>query len=290
MKTSRREIGAVLDNQGGVIARRQHPDLATAIAWLHRRGELVSVLPGVYAEPSAAGERTVRLRAAMLWAPDAVLTGRVAASVSFWPGIRFDRITLASWRHRAAPHGFSVCRRSIPADLIEERSGVRFTSPALTALDLCDELGGDGIDTALRTRAATLDGMRAAMNRTTGRAGNHHRRELLLDSRDEPWSAAERVIHRLLRAAGITGWKANLAVPTLGSVYYLDVGFERQLLAVEIDGRLHETDRGIFESDRWRQNQLVLQGWRVLRFTWSMLTQHPELVIQAIRQALALKK
>jgi very-short-patch-repair endonuclease len=171
-----------------------------------------------------------------------------------------------------------------------ERRGVRFTSPALTALDLCDELGGDGIDTALRTRAATLNGMRAAIESTRGRAGNHHRRRLLLDSRDEPWSAAERLIHRLLRAAGITGWRANLAVPTLGSIYYLDVGFERQMLAVEIDGRLHETDRGTFESDRWRQNQLVLQGWRVLRFTWSMLTQHPELVIQAIRQALALKR
>lgn len=226
----------------------------------------------------------------MLWAPDAVLTGRVAASVSFWPGIRFDRITLASCRRLTASTGFSVSRRSIPADLIDERQGVRFTSPALTALDLCDELGGDGIDTALRTRAATLDGMRAVMNRTSGRPGNHHRRQLLLDSRDEPWSAAERVIHRLLRAAGISGWKANLAVPTLGSIYYVDVGFQRQLLAVEIDGRLHETDRGIFESDRWRQNQLVLQGWRVLRFTWSMLTQHPELVIQAIRSALALKK
>jgi len=143
MGNSRREIAAVLDNQGGVIARRQHPDLATAIAWLHRRGELVSVLPGVYAEPSVGGERAVRLRAAMLWAPEAVLTGRVAASVSFWPGIRYDRITLASCRHRTAPHGFSASRRSIPADLIAERQGVRFTSPALTALDLCDEVGGD---------------------------------------------------------------------------------------------------------------------------------------------------
>jgi hypothetical protein len=28
-------------------------------------------------------------------------------------------------------------------------------------------------------------------------------------------------------------------------------------LAIETDGRLHETDANLFESDRWRQNALV---------------------------------
>ena len=51
-----------------------------------------------------------------------------------------------------------------------------------------------------------------AMELTAARAGNQTRRQLLLDSRDEPWSEAERLFHRLLREAGITGWKANQPV------------------------------------------------------------------------------
>jgi very-short-patch-repair endonuclease len=62
-----------------------------------------------------------------------------------------------------------------------------------------------------------------------------------------------------------------------------------QRVALEIDGRLHETDRGLFESDRWRQNHLVLDGWLVLRCTWSMLTQHPDLVVQTVQRALDLR-
>ena len=38
-------------------------------------------------------------------------------------------------------------------------------------------------------------------------------------------------------------------------------------LIIEIDGREFHTDPEVFESDRSRQNLLVLDGWRVLRFT-----------------------
>jgi very-short-patch-repair endonuclease len=55
---------------------------------------------------------------------------------------------------------------------------------------------------------------------------------------------------------------------------------------VEIDGLLHHSSETAFESDRRRQNALVLDGWRVLRFTWAMLTDRPEDVIAAVRNAL----
>ena len=50
---------------------------------------------------------------------------------------------------------------------------------------------------------------------------------------------------------------------------------------------MHETDEDLFESDRWRQNALVLEGWMVLRFTWTMITQDPDYVIETTRAALA---
>ena len=167
-----------------------------------------------------------------------------------------------------------------------ERDGLRVTSPDLTALDLCDQLGGDAIDQVLRTRTGTLDRLHEALRLSGYRAGNVDRRGLLLDSRDEPWSAAERLCHRLLRAARITGWRANLPVDLRGERYYLDVGFAALRLVVEIDGRLHQTDPELFESDRWRQNVLVLEGWTVLRFTWRMLEDHADQVVAMIEEAI----
>jgi hypothetical protein len=42
-----------------------------------------------------------------------------------------------------------------------------------------------------------------------------------------------------------------------GCLYYIDIAFPHLKLAIEIDGRLHEEDEDLFESDRWRQNALV---------------------------------
>lgn len=113
------------------------------------------------------------------------------------------------------------------------------------------------------------------------------RQRLLLDSRDAPWSAAERLAHRVMRAAGIGGWRSNFHVLHAGRDYYIDIAFPGLRLAVEIDGRLHETDPSIFENDRYRQNALVVQGWTVLRFTYSMLVEDPDYVVRTIRRALA---
>jgi hypothetical protein len=76
----------------------------------------------------------------------------------------------------------------------------------------------------------------------------------LLDSKDEPWSAAERKFHRLLRDAGITAWKANQLVVLGGSLFFLDVVSRGVRLAAELDGRLYHSGSEVFETDRWRQN------------------------------------
>ena len=124
------------------------------------------------------------------------------------------------------------------------------------------------------------------MELTAAQVGNPTKRYLLLDSRDEPWSAAERKFHRLLRDAGITGWKANRPVVLDDFTCYVDVLFRNLKLAIEIDGRLFHTGADIFETDRSRQNQLVLDGWCVLRFTWTMIEERPETVLAMVREAI----
>jgi very-short-patch-repair endonuclease len=270
----------------GVVARREHPKLASSIDWLVRTGGLRAVLPGVYARPEMCDSIDTRVRALMRWDRDAILVRAGAAWVSFWPEIRISRIS-CSLRHQRRPRlGYEFTRQQIPLELVVSRSGLRFTSPALTALDLCATVGGDGIDQALRTRATTLGQLQRAMELTAGRVDNPIRRRLLLESRAEPWSKAERLFHRLLRDAGITGWHANQPVALSDSTCYVDVVFRHLRLVIEIDGRLYHTGAEAFEADRWRQNLLVLDGWWVLRFTWAMIEERPGEVIAMVRRAI----
>jgi very-short-patch-repair endonuclease len=271
----------------GLVVRRHHPELACAIDYGIRRGELAAVLPGVYAVPSMAVLPLTRMRAVCLRHPNAVLLTEAAARLSYWPQVSLSTIQVAVPSPLTRQRGFAFTRRRIPPELVHEHDGLRFTCPALTAIDLSTFSCTDGIDRALRKRAATLPMMYEALARTNNRIGNPERLRLLLDSRDLPWSAAERLGHNIFRRAGIRGWQANLGVFLESQWYYIDIAFRRIKVAVEIDGRLHEDDEDLFESDRWRQNALVRDGWRVLRFTWDMLREHPEAVVTAVRAVIA---
>ena len=270
-----------------MVLRRDHPGLSGSFDRMLRRDELVAVLPGAYVRPGLEQRWDVRVAALARRHPDAVLVCGSAAHATYWPGLPVRLVECAVPRPCAPAPGYRFTERRVPPELVAEVDGLRVSVPALTAIELCTTAGGEAIDRALRTRTATLQGMWEALALTTKRPGNADRRSLLLDSRDEPWSEAERLCHRLLREAGIDRWKANRPVTADGRLFYLDIVFREAMLVLEIDGRLHELDEDVFENDRHRQNALVLDGWHVLRFTWRMLVDQPDLVIASVRSALA---
>jgi hypothetical protein len=117
--------------------------------------KLVPVLPGVYASPEVARSVEVLMRAVSLRHPDAVVLGAAAARASFWPEAPISAIEVAAPTRLASRPGYTFSRRHIPPDLVVERAGLRFTAPALTAIDLATFECADALDIALRTRAAT---------------------------------------------------------------------------------------------------------------------------------------
>lgn len=249
-------------------------------------GLVVRLLPGVYVVAQAADHLEARAYAVKRWQPDAVITGRAAARLTFWPTLPVTSIDVARRAHPPRSAGYRFSQRVIAPAFVRDAGAYRVTAPALTAVELVNELGGDVIDTCLRSRAARLEDLWAAVVAHPKRTGNSDRRRVLLDSRDQPWSAAERLAHRLLHDAHITGWCSNFRIVVQGAAYFIDIAFPAERLAVEIDGRLHEDDPSVFENDRYRQNRLVAHGWTVLRFTWAMLVAHPDYVIATIRAAL----
>ena len=285
MRASSHDIEQLL-TRDGVVAAREHPELRAALNHQRRVGRLTTILPGVYAAAECRADRRIRMAAVPRWDPDAVLTHEAAAAVSFWPGIPLTTVRCQVANRRPPQDGFAFSRGALPPELITSQRGFRLTSSALTALDLCGSVGGEAIDHALRVRATTLELMQRALELTPGRWGNEVRRDLLLDSRDEPWSEAERQLHRLLRAARITGWTSNKPVRLRIGLVYPDVCLEAFRLVIEVDGREFHSDSETFESDRWRQNYLMLEGWFVLRLTWRMIADDPKEVIEMVREAM----
>ena len=102
---------------------------------------------------------------------------------------------------------------------------------------------------------------------------------------DEPWSEAERIAHALLRRAGIAAGRPPARRRPRDPLLRRH-RLRPQRLVLEIDGWEFHGSRAAFEQDRARQNDLVLAGWRVLRFTWAMLTEDPDAFVVAVLAAL----
>lgn len=138
------------------------------------------------------------------------------------------------------------------------------------------------MDAALQ-RDTRLPELWEAHLRNKGRYGSPAARRLLQAADDGARSEAERLLLRILRTDGLTGWVTNHPV----NGYRVDVAFLIEKVAIEVDGLAFHSDSDAFHNDRLRQNSIALQGWQVLRFTWLDLTEYPERVLATIRSAIS---
>jgi hypothetical protein len=171
-----------------------------------------------------------------------VLVGSTAARLTFWTDLADDTIQVAEPSRRMERDGWRAQRRRIHPDLVLDVADpvvARVSAPALTAVDLAAGTDGESIDRVLLSRQARLDDLWQALERCAHRRGVRASKRRLIESRAEPWSKAERILHRHLRAAGIRGWRANGEVWINDRQYFPDVGFFALKLAVEVDGRIH---------------------------------------------------
>ncbi|OYO10049.1 hypothetical protein CGZ98_13190 [Enemella evansiae] len=284
----RAQVQQLLADHGGVITLRDAGGLREAVRWLVRAGDLVPLLPGCYAAAGLADEPLIRAVAMRRYAPDAVLIGRSAAMFTGWPELAPTMLTVAAPRRRVPSRhpGYVWTRRPIDPEWVQQSGGISCTNQFLTAVDLIPELGGQPVDDVLRRHrengAWALGQLWRAFHAHPNRPGNTVRRQILDDSRDRPWSEAERLAHRLLREAGLDGFRTNFPVSVDGSLFYLDVAFPELKLAIEINGFERHGQRQVFEDDHPRRNSVTLDGWLVLEFTWRMITEHPDLFVATV--------
>ena len=279
----------LLEAGDGVVWVPDWPGRAGALARLAKTGRLVRLKRGLYVAPGAERQIETLVRAVQKAHPDAIFTGAVAAWLHGWTDITVHEVTAIHTGESAAFGMVRLTRGKLADSVWTEVNGVRILTPAMTALDLVPQVGADLIDDLMRRSRRprqTMSELAAALAATPGRIGNQLRHRLIARTTTRPFSAAERLLHDLLDLAGLTGWIANQPHRIRGKTVLPDIVFEAARLIIEVDGRAFHDRDPQFESDRRRQNQLVLDGWRVLRYTWAQLTTIPEVVIAEIKEAL----
>ncbi len=280
----------IMARQHGVLTLAQARAGGMTLSAVKRRvnsGEWRRLTQGVYVLADRPRTAAVELRAAVYAAGQGAVA--YGPSAAWWHGLilrpsgrvwvtvpaarRLRRLTAVRVRHRDLD----------PADLVVVRD-LTVTALPLTVLEAAVELraGSMLMDRALRDGIG-LDTLRAAHERNAGRRGADPAARLLSVAADGGVAHAERLLVRLLRAAGIDGWWLRYGYLD----YDVDLAFPRERLAIEIVG--WEWSRGGerlgYETER--RDALLAGGWTVLRVTWHRLAWYSESALAEIVRSLA---
>ena len=183
------------------------------------------------------------------------------------------------------PKGIRVHEaRSLHPDEVTIVDGIPCTSWARTIVDCAGAATEREIDPMIERstilRTFDLNEMRRALIRARGKRGSRTIHSLLARfSEVAPTrSELERLLLDLTRSLDIPDPIVNGIVRG----YEVDFHWPDDKVIVEADGRAtHDTPHG-WERDRERDFELELNGWRVLRITWRMLTEQPQRVAQLL--------
>jgi very-short-patch-repair endonuclease len=278
----------LLRRHDGVITVCQAREIGLSQDAVERRvrsGHWRRCARGVYFVDDRPFTDAARIRAAVWSNGERAAASGLAAAwwielTKFAPDI--VEVTVPRVSNHVRRSGLRLRRRDLgPTDVTEYR-GLRVTTLPFTVVEAAVRRGGGQklMDQALQ-RHTHLSALWTAHLRNKGRHGSPAARRLLQAADDGARSEAERLLIRLLRAAGLTGWKANQAV----AGYEVDVLFRNAKVAVETDGFAFHSDAETFQRDRNKQNAIALSGYQVLRFTWLDLVEYPQRVIAEVKRA-----
>ena len=273
----------------------------------------------------SARSASIRLRSGR-WEPVDVSTYRLAGAPRPWearvlaPILAIGGRTMASHSSAAALHGLPGFGRGTPEISVSRRGdrrrsgvivhtstdlerctrvvvdGVPTTDVARTLLDIgrfvADQRLLRAIEWARRSDKADWSSLISTLahHARRGRPGIRRLRRVItanMDRAEVTDSDFELLVLTLLREAGLPAPVLHHRIYDDGRfVAEVDLAYPTRKIAIELDGPIH-LDPEVHERDLPRQNDLVLVGWTVLRFTYERFRTHPERVVAEIRAALA---
>ena len=228
--------------------------------------------------------------------PNAVASHETAAELHRVPFVPLGRAVVSVHSRTTYRYpGVEVHRtHDIADEQITEVRGLRCTTLARTVIDLaCVRSGGHIgriVDDLVAQERLVLDELVSVVSVVgrRGKPGTSVMREVL-DSRiggARSQSELERRGRALIAQAGLPEPIHEFPIPWVPHRRF-DDAFPGLRLAIEWDSRRYHGQLDAFDMDRSRDREAVINGWRVLRFTWTDVVERPSMVIDTIRSVVA---
>lgn len=290
-------IAQIAFEQHGVVTFKQlrAAGLGTgAINLRVRNGRLHRVHRGVFVVGHARLTREGRWLAAVLALGEGAVLSHVSAA-ALW-GIRhsssaYVHVTVPTAAGRSPRRGVIVHRSlTLAADDADGVQGIAVTSVSRTLLDLAGMLTPTRLERAversLALRLFDLRAVEAVLAANRRRRGAAALEQIVHTIHAEP-SLTRRELEALMLdlcdAHGIERPEVNVLVDGLE----VDFLWRAQRLIVETDGREDHETPVAFQRDRERDERLTVLGYRVVRFTYRRVVDHPAAVAATLRALLA---
>lgn len=226
--------------------------------------------PNVYLHKQLQPSLQQRIAAAWLWSGrQATIAGAAAAALHGAKWIDDDIVIELIHPNARAPQGVVTRRDVLLDDEVQALAGLSVTTPERTAFDI-------GRRGPVRLAVARLDALARATHLRVDDVGllaDRHRRarglrqlETALDLVDSgAESPRESYLRLLLIDAGLPRPQTQMPVVAADKTYYLDMGWQEYMVAVEYDGDQHRVDRWQYVHDIKRLETLERLGWLVIR-------------------------
>jgi very-short-patch-repair endonuclease len=261
-------------------------------------GRWIRVLPEVFLLAGGKMDDRAWMMAAYLWAGDGSAVSHTSAA-ALWGLNGFSErepyhLTTRSKEH--TPH--KRIRLHSCFDLsqleIEVIDSVGVTSVGKTLIDLAafgHPRFESAFDQCLRQRLVSIDQMWLMIDRPSSfrRRGVRRLRNVLTqrDPQSAPTqSEMEDLFIRMVRSSDIPEPIPQFPVELRNETIHIDFAYPGVRLGIECDGYAWHMDRDAFERDRYRDAELQLLGWRILRLTWAQLRFRPYEVLALLRRHL----
>jgi very-short-patch-repair endonuclease len=284
-----RSLATTASRQHGVVSTRQLIALgyptSTVYDWA-AAGRLHRLHRGVY----AVGHRHMTWHAhcfAAVLANAPAVASHISAAY-LWGLLRGRpsgafHVTARTRRHAKREFRVHFAELAIEDEAVAE--GIPVTSLSRTLLDLAVVLSPARLDRVIgraeELRLFDLRPVEALLERTKGHPGHGRLRRALEIYRDEPEFTRSRLERRFLRLARQAGIPAPAMNHVVGG-FELDAYWEGERFAVELDICETHGSHLSFESDRLRQDDLLLIGVEMIRVTGPRLRREPAATIERV--------
>lgn len=251
------------------------------LRWSHR-----AIHPDVYVAEHTERTLEVNTRAASLWVPGGIITGRAAAAVYGVAWIDSGTPIEVIGRSKRPRPGVVVREERISGDEISEFGGLTVATPARTALDLARHLRrGEAIahlDALSAVTGIEADAILELARRYPGARGIRRARGIvpLLDR--GAGSPRESWLRMVLVDAGLPRPATQIQVSDGYLTAFIDMGWENERIGLEYDGDHHLSNRRQYVKDIGRYEMLERLGWLVIR----VVKEHSRaVVLHRVREA-----